>query len=721
MRFPSALRGPSAARHAGLVALLVLAACREDAGPLAPSAAIPGTPGFVVAGASMIELGSFPGGGLIHPTAINDAGHVVGVAYPGGSPHAFLWTPQEGIQDLDSLLNAANPLGMNSMALDVNNSGQILYFRWDASHGHRNFVWTPGPSGAGTSVELPFADGRAINNAGQVLRSAAVWTPAGSGTGGTMRNLDGLGYASLWVNDINDAGQVVGYVSTAPELHAVVWQPDGSTTILPGLGGTLSMAVGINGSGWVSGQSTTPSNQDYRAVIWSPAGVVQDLGIDVDGAQAVDINDDRVVLVGAADLVSLWTEADGERDLRPVGTSMALAGEINNAGQVIGLVAGPAWEGGFRGVLWGNALNVAPVARLGGPYTAMVGAAIPFDASGSSDANHDALAFAWDFDGNGTTDASGASAQHAYSAAGEYTARLVVSDPGGRADTATAAVSVGATVAGIAINGPYVGLEGSLIPLSSAGSETVDGGAPKWYRWDFGDGTQASSVYQTTPFAWSKRYSDDGTYVLTLTVASQTGTVRVARTTVTVTNAAPGATLSGPSSAGEGSTPAFVFSSATDPGAADRAAGFDYALDCGSGYFGAWQASPTLVCPAIPDEDLNPRQVRARVRDKDGGVSEYLRSLTVTGRPPVVQILSASLSGGTATISFRFTDPGAYDSLWRYRVVWGDGSPSPQIAAQAQGMIITVTHTYTGPITSPVYVVVSDKDSRAGRSPDITF
>ncbi len=721
MRIPSTLRPPPTARHAGLLALLAIAACRDDAGPLAVSPAVPDAPSFVVAGASMIELGTFPGGGILNATAINDAGHVVGVGYLGNVAHAALWTPQDGLQDIDALLDDPYPAGAHSLALDNNNAGQILYRRW-GHQGLAYYLWTPGPSGTGTSVEVPSWEPRAINNAGQVMSISSVWTPPASGTGGTIRNLDRLGYGSVQASDINDAGEVAGYVAGGGHLRAVVWQPDGSGTILSGLGGTKSAAVGINDAGWVSGWSTTASDADYRAVIWSPAGVIQDLGIDVDGAQGFDITEDGVVLVGAAGLASIWTAADGERDLRPVGTSIAFAIDINNAGQVVGGVEGPLNEtGGTRPVLWGSALNVAPVARIGGPYAAMVGAAIPFDASGSSDANLDALAFAWDFDGNGTTDATGPSPQHAYAAAGEYTARLVVSDPGGRADTATAAVSVGATVAGIALNGPYVGLEGSPVLLTSAGSETADGGVPKWYRWDFGDGTRASSVYQTTPFNWSKRYSEDGTYVVTLTVASKTGTVRVARTTVTVTNVAPGATLTGPSSAREGSAPVFVFSGATDPGAADRAAGYAYSLDCGSGYFGAWQASPTLVCPAIPDEDLNPRQVRARVRDKDGGVSEYLRSLTVTGRPPVVEILSASRSGSTATITFRFTDPGAYDAPWRHRVYWGDGSPSPQTVVHVQGTTITATHTYTGPITSPVFVAVSDKDSRGGRSPDITF
>jgi PKD repeat protein len=49
-----------------------------------------------------------------------------------------------------------------------------------------------------------------------------------------------------------------------------------------------------------------------------------------------------------------------------------------------------------------------------------------FDASGSSDADGDALSYKWDF-GDGAT-ATGATAQHAYSKNGSYQVRVIVSD-----------------------------------------------------------------------------------------------------------------------------------------------------------------------------------------------------------------------------------------------------------------------------------------------------
>jgi chitodextrinase len=45
------------------------------------------------------------------------------------------------------------------------------------------------------------------------------------------------------------------------------------------------------------------------------------------------------------------------------------------------------------------------------------------------------LQYAWDFDGNGTTDATGSFATYRYRTAGTYTATLTVTDSGGLTGT----------------------------------------------------------------------------------------------------------------------------------------------------------------------------------------------------------------------------------------------------------------------------------------------
>ncbi|WP_157756900.1 PQQ-dependent sugar dehydrogenase [Plantactinospora sp. KBS50] len=88
--------------------------------------------------------------------------------------------------------------------------------------------------------------------------------------------------------------------------------------------------------------------------------------------------------------------------------------------------------------------NTPPVAAITATPTA--GSApltVAFDGSGSSDPDAgDLLSYRWDFDDNGTVDATGPTATHTYPTAGSYTARLQVTDSGGRAATATTRILV---------------------------------------------------------------------------------------------------------------------------------------------------------------------------------------------------------------------------------------------------------------------------------------
>jgi PKD repeat protein len=92
------------------------------------------------------------------------------------------------------------------------------------------------------------------------------------------------------------------------------------------------------------------------------------------------------------------------------------------------------------------AVNVAPVADPGGPYTGEPGQMITFDGSASADPNGDALTYSWDFgDGSGGT---GAKPMHSYTASGTYEVSLVVSDGELGSAAATTRVEVVDPVAG---------------------------------------------------------------------------------------------------------------------------------------------------------------------------------------------------------------------------------------------------------------------------------
>jgi mono/diheme cytochrome c family protein len=85
------------------------------------------------------------------------------------------------------------------------------------------------------------------------------------------------------------------------------------------------------------------------------------------------------------------------------------------------------------------AANQAPTANAGGPYVGSGGSPIAFSGSGS-DPEGGGLSYSWNF-GDGSPANGGQNPTHTYGA-GDYTATLTVTDPGGAQATDTATVSV---------------------------------------------------------------------------------------------------------------------------------------------------------------------------------------------------------------------------------------------------------------------------------------
>ena len=80
-------------------------------------------------------------------------------------------------------------------------------------------------------------------------------------------------------------------------------------------------------------------------------------------------------------------------------------------------------------------VNLAPIARPGGPYSGSPGQGIAFNGSASEDPNGDTLTYSWDF-GDGAM-GDGVAPSHTYAAAGRYEVTLVVND--GQLDSELAA------------------------------------------------------------------------------------------------------------------------------------------------------------------------------------------------------------------------------------------------------------------------------------------
>ena len=102
---------------------------------------------------------------------------------------------------------------------------------------------------------------------------------------------------------------------------------------------------------------------------------------------------------------------------------------------------------------WGCNLAPVPLIAASGVY-GQAPYSIDFDATGSTDANRDAMTFTWDF-GDGAT-AEGKTVSHTYTAAGDYNVVLVVSDGiENAADSISVSIASGVATEATELPDPY--------------------------------------------------------------------------------------------------------------------------------------------------------------------------------------------------------------------------------------------------------------------------
>ncbi len=159
--------------------------------------------------------------------------------------------------------------------------------------------------------------------------------------------------ASSQAYDINDSGYSVGWSDSTGGQRAVLWTPAGTVQNLgvPS-GATTSTAYGINELEQVVGWSN-----NGHAFLWSTSSGFQDLGVLAGYSQsyAYAINDHGYIvgvnaLTGHPFVPSLWTPADGWLDLSSLldssgsGWTLSSVQGINNAGQIVGYGDNPSGE-----------------------------------------------------------------------------------------------------------------------------------------------------------------------------------------------------------------------------------------------------------------------------------------------------------------------------------------------------------------------------------------
>lgn len=283
---------------------------------------------------------------------VNDAGHVVGVAYGVDQDHAFLW--------VNGVLTDLGTLGGNqSSAEAVNNLDRVVGWSYTSSNDMRAFLWSPntGMQDLG-ALGGTWSTARAINDAGQVAGSSADATGDERATlwqSGQAYDL-GVppGYATSTAYNISASGEVVGYLRDfANETRAFRWTP----TVANGTTGTMvvlqpdlgSAAYGINSAGDTVGEAQSADQFFFWSTLWDAAGAHSIPPLPGSfGSTAVGINASRTVVGydllddGAGGTVTrayAWSPAYGTRPLDLLARSGFLpldsAAAVNASGQIV--------------------------------------------------------------------------------------------------------------------------------------------------------------------------------------------------------------------------------------------------------------------------------------------------------------------------------------------------------------------------------------------------
>lgn len=160
---------------------------------------------------------------------------------------------------------------------------------------------------------------------------------------------------------INGSGEIAGWtgatLATGWRARNACLYSGGSLSVLPGIGGDNSMALGINASGDAVGTADVAGGMHTHAVLWS-AGAAHDLGtLGGLNSQACGVNDSRQV-TGYSQIANGQPHAfifnvapngsvSSRVDLGALGQDMSYGAAINAQGMVVGTSDNRAflWDG----------------------------------------------------------------------------------------------------------------------------------------------------------------------------------------------------------------------------------------------------------------------------------------------------------------------------------------------------------------------------------------
>lgn len=306
---------------------------------------------------ALIDLGVLPGGYNSFAQWISGNGTVVGASENGSIDPVTAWPEIRAVLWRNGQPKDLRTFGgYESSALGVNNRAHVVGFATDSANNARAFLWTEnqGLQDLGT-LGACCAIAGSINESDQVAGESATCDTCNQDVffweHGKMYHVPDFGGSISTHSALNNRGQVVGGSNLPGDLygHAFVWDKKSGIRDLGLLPGGLSAGTRwINDAGQIVGLSGLDQDQLFHAVLWDHG--ITDLGT-VDGDQcsvAEYINTEGQVVGGTFDCNTagflhafLWESGRPMVDLNtlvPPNSDLLLIGalSINDRGEIAG-------------------------------------------------------------------------------------------------------------------------------------------------------------------------------------------------------------------------------------------------------------------------------------------------------------------------------------------------------------------------------------------------
>jgi PKD repeat protein len=488
--------------------------------------------------------------------ATNSAGTILGYTYSFTTRGVSATTPVAAFTSSPAAAKPGSPVGFDASG-STDSGATVTDYSWDFGDGNtQDTRGTPTTSHAYANAGQYRVTLIVTNSLGQsetttqtvtvdtpptasFTPSPTFNTPAGFDASGSS---DALGTITSYTWDFGD-GSPQDTESKPTTSHT--YAARGSYTI--------KLTV-TNDAGQTAASSQTVTVDDPPALSLSPASTITPLNVAVSFNASASSPD-----TGGSIKDYSWDFGDG--NTQDTGSTPTTSHTYTSAGTYRVTVT-VTDDLGIRTTTTGQVtIDAPPTASFTAvPNQPTPGAAVNFDATGSTDSVGTITGYSWDFGdpGSASDTATGPNPVHIYAARGSYTVTLTVTNDAGQPATSTQTVTVDDPPTATLTPSSTLTTPGAPVSFSSVAGSPDTGGSIAGYSWNFGDPGNANNA--ATGPSTGHTYLSPGTYRVTVTVTDDLG-VSTTKTVQVTVDATP--------------TPAFTASS--NPATAGSAVGFNAA------------------------------------------------------------------------------------------------------------------------------------------------